>query len=263
MEERMTGERRSGLLAGPRIAAASLALASTLLGVATDAAAGESTGGWGTAPGGTTVMGYQLRAMDFGYMWLQRNMGATYCGYSVLGAEGAAPLDLPDGVSLVQLQYWAYDTDPDNWLVVDVFEDCQAPGAGGEPTSTLLGGGETFGAPGRYYGTASLGGHIVDNVNCHYSVRVVFTPSGSKCVGEALQLQKVRIAWQRQVSPAPAAATFNDVPTDHPFFQFVEALAKSGITGGCGGGSYCPSQPLTRGQMAVFLAKGLGLVEHP
>ena len=36
-------------------------------------------------------------------------------------------------------------------------------------------------------------------------------------------------------------------------------FAKSGITGGCGAGNYCPNQPLTRGQMAVFLAKGLGL----
>jgi hypothetical protein len=33
----------------------------------------------------------------------------------------------------------------------------------------------------------------------------------------------------------------------------------SGITAGCGGGNYCPDAPLTRGQMAVFLSKGLGL----
>ena len=45
----------------------------------------------------------------------------------------------------------------------------------------------------------------------------------------------------------------------HPFFQHVEALATSGITAGCGGGNFCPDHPLTRGQMAVFLAKALGL----
>ena len=61
------------------------------------------------------------------------------------------------------------------------------------------------------------------------------------------------------VSPPPATPTFGDVPTGHPYFQFVEALVKSGVTGGCGGGNYCPDQPLTRGQMAVFLAKALGL----
>ena len=69
----------------------------------------------------------------------------------------------------------------------------------------------------------------------------------------------MRILWHRQVSPAPALATFNDVPTSHPFFQYIEALAASGITGGCGGGNYCPDNPLTRGQMAVFMSKALGL----
>jgi len=55
-------------------------------------------------------------------------------------------------------------------------------------------------------------------------------------------------------------ATFNDVPTGHPFFQFIEALAASGITAGCGDGTdFCPNAPLTRGQMAVFLSKALGL----
>jgi hypothetical protein len=67
------------------------------------------------------------------------------------------------------------------------------------------------------------------------------------------------VDYKLQVSPAPVVATFADVPTDDPFFQFVEALAASGITVGCGGGNFCPDQPLTRGQMAVFLAKALGL----
>ena len=69
----------------------------------------------------------------------------------------------------------------------------------------------------------------------------------------------VTIEYQLQVSPPPALATFADVPTSHPQFQFIEALAASGITAGCGGGDYCPGAPLTRGQMAVFLSKALGL----
>ena len=67
------------------------------------------------------------------------------------------------------------------------------------------------------------------------------------------------VRWRRSVSPAPLAATFNDVPLDHPFFQFVEALSASAITAGCGGGNFCPDNPVTRGQMAVFLGKALGL----
>jgi hypothetical protein len=69
----------------------------------------------------------------------------------------------------------------------------------------------------------------------------------------------VEIWWRRIVSDPPPTPTFGDVPASHPFYQFIEALAKSGITGGCGGGTFCPDNPLTRGQMAVFLAKALGL----
>ena len=69
----------------------------------------------------------------------------------------------------------------------------------------------------------------------------------------------VEIWWRRAVSDPPPSATFNDVPTNHPFFQYIEALAASDITGGCGNGNYCPDDFVTRGQMAVFLSKALGL----
>ena len=65
--------------------------------------------------------------------------------------------------------------------------------------------------------------------------------------------------YKLQVSPPPGTATFADVPTTHLFFQYVEALAAAGITSGCGGGNFCPDAAVTRGQMAVFLAKALGL----
>ena len=36
---------------------------------------------------------------------------------------------------------------------------------------------------------------------------------------------------------------------------WIEELASLGVTGGCGGGNYCPDGPVTRAQMAVFLLK--------
>jgi hypothetical protein len=69
----------------------------------------------------------------------------------------------------------------------------------------------------------------------------------------------VRVRYKLQVSPSPGIATFSDVPTNHPFFRWVEAISAAGITGGCGPGIYCPDDPITRGQMAVFLAVALGL----
>jgi hypothetical protein len=35
--------------------------------------------------------------------------------------------------------------------------------------------------------------------------------------------------------------------------------SRDGITSGCGGGNYCPDQPVTRGEMAVFLATAFHL----
>jgi hypothetical protein len=71
----------------------------------------------------------------------------------------------------------------------------------------------------------------------------------------------VILGYVLEVSPAPPTATFNDVPTGHPFFQYIEALAESGVTGGCSAAPplYCPDNPVTRGQMAVFLSKLTGL----
>jgi hypothetical protein len=69
----------------------------------------------------------------------------------------------------------------------------------------------------------------------------------------------VEVWWHRTVSPPPSTATFTDVPTDHPFFQFIEAIAAAGISAGCGGGNFCPDQAITRKQEAAFLAKALGL----
>jgi hypothetical protein len=47
--------------------------------------------------------------------------------------------------------------------------------------------------------------------------------------------------------------SFSDVPSSAGFYRFVETLLHNGVTTGCGGGAYCPSDSVTRAQMAVFL----------
>jgi hypothetical protein len=39
----------------------------------------------------------------------------------------------------------------------------------------------------------------------------------------------------------------------------INRLAKAGITTGCGGGKFCPNEPVTRAQMATFLDRALDL----
>ena len=46
---------------------------------------------------------------------------------------------------------------------------------------------------------------------------------------------------------------FTDVPSSNPFFKFIQKLKDLGITSGCTATTYCPGDPVTRGQMAVFI----------
>ena len=59
--------------------------------------------------------------------------------------------------------------------------------------------------------------------------------------------------------PPSCAGVFLDVTCPSPFANWIEELSSQGITGGCGGGNYCPASPNTRGQMAVFLTKTFSL----
>ena len=50
-------------------------------------------------------------------------------------------------------------------------------------------------------------------------------------------------------------SVFQDVPSSDPFWNFVHAIYNAGVTSGCTPTNYCPSAPVTRGQMAVFLLR--------
>jgi len=55
--------------------------------------------------------------------------------------------------------------------------------------------------------------------------------------------------------PPACVGMFGDVPCPSTFANWIEAMASEGITGGCGGGNFCPMNPVRRDQMAVFLLK--------
>lgn len=109
--------------------------------------------------------------------------------------------------------------------------------------------------PGCYAGATSLppgGGTIMSY--CHTlpgnldNINLVFHP---RCISEQM------LPYIQGRACLVAVATFPDVPTTHPFFHYVETIFQLGITGGCAGGNYCPTNPVTRAQMAVFLLKAL------
>ena len=63
-------------------------------------------------------------------------------------------------------------------------------------------------------------------------------------------------------TPAPCSGVFTDVACPGTFTSWIEELYSLGITGGCVASplQYCPDNPNTRAQMAVFLVKTFNLV---
>jgi len=174
-----------------------------------------------------------------------------------------APLQLPDGAVITRLCLYARNEDVSNVVnvslqAVKLASPGHAPGVVSIPGTLALadfhnGYGEVCTNPISYefHETADVDGDQAPELVAH-RLRA-FVPFGAFALGG------VRITWHRQVSAPPATATFPDVPTSHLFFQHVEALYAAGITAGYGNGNFGVNDPITRGQMAVFLAKALGL----
>jgi hypothetical protein len=54
----------------------------------------------------------------------------------------------------------------------------------------------------------------------------------------------------------PATAYFNDVASNYPYFKWIQRMRLDQITAGCGVATYCPNDPVTRGEMAIFIMRG-------
>ena len=50
-----------------------------------------------------------------------------------------------------------------------------------------------------------------------------------------------------------AGNTYNDVPTSHWAYQYIESVTEKGLFGGVGGGSFSPETPFTRAQVTQTL----------
>ncbi len=162
-------------------------------------------------------------------------------------------LNLPSGVKIEGIEIYGCDDNPATDLSGDIYAWVVACTSG---VCTWYGDVLTQGQPGcdYFYYDLSTADLTVDNYVTNYFIEVRLSAND-----DSNRFQNFNVYYSRQVSPAPQTATFNDVPTTHPFFRFIEALNASGITAGCGGGNFCPDAPLTRGQMAVFLSTALGL----
>jgi S-layer homology domain len=134
-------------------------------------------------------------------------------------------------------------------------QDCPAEAfTQSDPGNTVITFDPNFSVRYRY----DIDGDGTDEV-VSYTLWAQFGTTPHEVYDGSIRLRQARLLYRRQISPAPAVPTFNDVGTGDFAYQHIEALVASGITGGCGAGNYCPNAFLTRAQMAVFLAKALGL----
>jgi hypothetical protein len=86
---------------------------------------------------------------------------------------------------------------------------------------------------------------------------------GNYCPDVLVSRDQMAIFLERGINgsdymPPPATGTlFDDVPQNYWAADWIEQLAADGITGGCGGGNYCPDHIVTRAQVALFLLRSL------
>jgi hypothetical protein len=167
-----------------------------------------------------------------------------------------APVHLPAGALVTEVEAVVCDTSASRLFASFFFVQPRGSSqtAVSGPSTT------TAEAPGCVDRTVTFGTPVeINNGDNAYHVEI--NMGGDPSAGDStVQFASMRIGYVLQVSPAGAQA-FNDVPPSHPFFQFIQALAAAGITGGCSATPplYCPDDPITRGQMAVFISRALGL----
>jgi hypothetical protein len=113
--------------------------------------------------------------------------------------------------------------------------------------------------PGRFADVA------VDNPFCGFIERLAADGitggcgNGNFCPDAPITRGQMAVLIEAALGNGPNAcstSTFADVTAatvGDAFCGYIARLAADGITGGCGGGNFCPNDPVTRAQMAVFL----------
>jgi hypothetical protein len=214
----------------------------------------------GSGAFGTNTQDYWIAATQFtprsavfwtyqGFLYFAHNSGGT--------AQWEAQVNLPAGALVTTLECYFYDANAGLNADARMWRqsyDYPANNPGVNAISATV----ASSGSGGYQRPSDSG----INATLRYrdgDLRNIYTIIANMPSSLQVRFRGCRILWQRQISPAPATNTYSDVPVSHPFFREVEALSASAVTLGCGGGQYCPDSPVTRGQMAAFMARLAGL----
>lgn len=218
----------------------------------------EAVPDFGTPRFWSSLDSYAMHGYDNGFVPLRSTSTGLFCQPSSTDSRAVGQLQVPHGVRLNLFRAWMYDVVAAQDMTVSLQSACLPDFGGAIPTVTALGSVGTTGTSGVQSASTFAGDSIADNQSCTYQVVVQFGSSINTCTTNNLGFYKLRMQWYRQVPPAPGVASFTDVPVGSQFYSEVQALVGSGVTAGCTASQYCPSQAVTRLQMAAFLARALG-----
>jgi hypothetical protein len=85
-----------------------------------------------------------------------------------------------------------------------------------------------------------------------------FCPEATTTRGQMAEFI-IRAIYNGDNFPAPINfyGDFSDLPPQHPAYRYVQKMRELRITDGCTATTYCPEDPVTRGQMAAFVTRAL------
>ncbi len=243
-------------------------LATASAGTSGTASAGESFG-LNTQWKILHVTQFQLMSPQCGWSYWSYGYQAVIPapGGTCNAPQARANVELPEGASMQSFYLLYYSS---AGAITASMYRFNSDLNGGAPSSALVGtplvSTKTSGFASDWKSLGTLNGGTMT-----YPVYKTWDPAGSGAERDyqfvvnfpndpsTVYFKGIALMFQRQVAPAPAGAAFTDVQANHPFFNEIEQLRKSGVTQGCGNSQFCPDSPVTRGQMAAFLARALGL----
>jgi hypothetical protein len=195
--------------------------------------------------------------------------GPTTRDFPLLGTRGVFPIDVspiifiapaqfPDGATLQRMEVAAWrDSSSTRTLEVTLRELCDSPSvctpSDQFPTVAVSGSGYTR-------SSADLTFPPVNNRMRLYTLTASFAGPGAP---DTLQLISVRVTFERNVTPAPSSPTYDDVPSDLPSFQFIEAMAAARLAlPDCAPRRHCPDAIVTQGEFASVFTRAIGLFTY-
>lgn len=174
-----------------------------------------------------------------------------------------APVSMPSGALVIGLELAGCDLFTDDNIEA-VLGRVEEPNGPVEIMAELFTDG-TASSPGdgcNFWLDASVVTPTIDNLTYSYYVLVAFGTYTAPYTSD-LKLRAVRLFWRRQVQASDGSPAFSDVPGGNAYRKYVEAATALGIMSPCAAGLFCPDNPVTRAQLALALAKALGLDYPP